>query len=162
MGVPEEREPCRRGLQGEKSLVGAEDVGVLVEEGTVENGEVIPDHQGASDQILQILQILFREFLGCPADSLGGDGVEEAVVLEFRRDLVVVSPDGGYLRELADPVDHFVGVGTVSDQVSQGDEGVGFQFGGDLQKAGESLQIPVDITEDEIEHSRPSDTPLSP
>src|ERR1700721_4671032 len=150
MGVAEESDLRGRIQQAVDCLGGREDVFVFIAERTVNHHKAV-HCQRSLLQTLEPFAIFTTQLIAGPQSDSARHWVEIVGISEARTGLIVISPDDGDIH-LADPVDNFVGIWTVTDHVAEADYLVPMALGS-RQGGFESRYVCVNVAEDQIPHA---------
>jgi len=132
----------------------AEDVVVLIERGSVADGDVIMDHAGARVDTAEKAQAFFEEVVGCPLDCGCRNGIEGFNGFGIADGFVMISPNHAQRLESLHLLDHFVGRSAISHHVPEKKIMIDASSLREFQDGEESFQVAVDIGEYEIAHDQ--------
>jgi hypothetical protein len=126
--VPEECNLRGRIEQAVESLSRRENIFVLIAKGAVNHYETIFSER-AGGKLLKPFAIFGAELVASPESDGAGDGIEVVGVGQAGAGFIMIAANGER-ADFADAIYHFVGIGTVADDVAQADYFVPVAFRG--------------------------------
>jgi hypothetical protein len=118
----------------------------------------VADFQRVADLVRTLRQlgeprpVFRRQLVECPLDRAPGDCVEAIRGLQAAGDLVVVPANECEGVEVAQAVDHRVGIGAIADQIAEDERTVARARGGVGETGLERFQVRMYVGQDQVAH----------